>query len=109
MAKVKKKTLKEKLDSYLEETEETVMLYDEYEDAFIGLGYQQYRGPIAIYDAKKSVDILIKNFMNDPDCESKEMAEEMAIEWFDYNTVGAWYGDKTPIFISNTREEIENE
>ena len=36
MAKAKKKTLKEKLDSYLEKTEETVMLYDEYEDAFIG-------------------------------------------------------------------------
>ena len=47
--------------------------------------------------------------MDYPDCESKEMAEEMAIEWFEYNTIGAWYGDKTPIFISNTREEIENE
>ena len=44
-------TLKDKLNKYLESTDEEVMLYDEYEDAFIGLGYQQYRGPIAIYDA----------------------------------------------------------
>ena len=100
-------TLKDKLNKYLESTDEEVMLYDEYEDAFIGLGYQQYRGPIAIYDARKSIEILTKNFMDDPDCENEEMAQEMAIEWFDYNTVGAWYGEKTPIFISTTLEDLE--
>ena len=31
----------------------------------------------------------------------------MAIEWFDYNSVGAWYGEKTPIFISTTLEDLE--
>ncbi len=99
--------LKEKLDKYPEQTDEEVMLYDEYEDAFIGLGYQQYRGPIAIYDAKKSIEILTKNFMEDPDCEGEEAAEEMAQEWFDYNTIGAWYGDQTPIFIMINNEDID--
>ena len=37
MAKAKKKTLKDKLDIYLQAFEEEVMLYDEYEDAFVGL------------------------------------------------------------------------
>ena len=57
MAKDKKESLKDKLDSYLQASEESVMLYDNYEDAFVGLGYQQYKGPIAIYDAKKCVEI----------------------------------------------------
>ena len=107
MAEDKKKSLKDRLTEYLEPSEESVMLYDEYEDAFMGLGYQQYRGPVAIYDARKCVEILTKNFIDDPDCENEEMAEEMAIEWFDYNTVGAWYGEQTPIFISTRPEDLE--
>jgi len=106
MAKVKKKTLKEKLNDYLQDSEESVMLYDNYEDAFVGLGYQQYKGPIAIYDAKKCVEILIEEYMLDPDCESREMAEEMAVEYFEYNSVGAWYGEGTPIFMSSTKEDL---
>jgi|TARA_R110000868_G_scaffold285380_2_gene545851 ribosomal protein S24E len=106
MAKVKKKTLKEKLNDYLQDSEESVMLYDNYEDAFVGLGYQQYKGPIAIYDAKKCVEILIEEYMLDPDCESREMAEQMAVEYFEYNSVGAWYGEGTPIFMSSTKEDL---
>lgn len=106
MAKVKKKTLKEKLNDYLQDSEESVMLYDNYEDAFVGLGYQQYKGPVAIYDAKKCVEILIEEYMLDPDCESREMAEQMAVEYFEYNSVGAWYGEGTPIFMSSTKEDL---
>ena len=42
--------LHDKLTEYLEPSEESVMLYDEYEDAFIGLGYKQFRGPVAARD-----------------------------------------------------------
>ena len=45
--------------------------------------------------------------MEDPDCEGEEAAEEMAQEWFDYNTIGAWYGDQTPIFIMINNEDID--
>tara|TARA_R100000234_G_C5001845_1_gene180669 strand:+ start:2883 stop:3203 length:321 start_codon:yes stop_codon:yes gene_type:complete len=98
--------LNERLEKFLKPTEEDVMLYDDYEDAFIGLGYQQYNGPIAIYDASKCIEILTNNFMDDPDCNDWEDANEMAVEYFDYNSVGAWYGDKTPIFIMATNEDI---
>ena len=54
--------LHDKLTEYLEPSEESVMLYDEYEDAFIGLGYKQFRGPVAVYDASKCIDILIEQF-----------------------------------------------
>ena len=27
-------------------------------------------------------------------------SEEEALEWFDFNTIGAWVGDDTPIFIN---------
>jgi hypothetical protein len=35
-------------------------------------------------------------------------ALEMAVEYFDYNTMGAWYGEDTPVFVTATLEEIEN-
>ena len=44
--------------------------------------------------------------MLDPDCESREMAEQMAVEYFEYNSVGAWYGEGTPIFMSSTKEDL---
>ena len=101
--------LHDKLTEYLEPTEESVMLYDEYEDAFIGLGYKQFRGPVAVYDASKCIDILTEQFKEDPDYDGDEMdALEMAVEYFDYNTMGAWYGEDTPVFVTATLEEIEN-
>jgi hypothetical protein len=100
--------LQDKLTEYLEASEESVMLYDEYEDAFIGLGYKQFRGPVAVYDASKCIDILVDQFKEDPDLEDETDVLEMAVEYFDYNTMGAWYGEDTPIFVTATLEEIES-
>jgi hypothetical protein len=33
------------------------------------------------------------------------MTEEEAQEYFDYNTVGGWFGDGTPVFLMDDREE----
>ena len=100
--------LHDKLTEYLKASEESVMLYDEYEDAFIGLGYKQFRGPVAVYDASKCIDILIDQFNEDPNLEDEDDLYGMAIEYFDYNTMGAWYGEETPIFVTATLEEIES-
>ena len=32
------------------------------------------------------------------------MEYEEAIEYFEFNVVGAWVGDNTPVFISHMRE-----
>ena len=36
------------------------------------------------------------------------MTEEEAIEYLEFNTIGAWVGEKTPMFVSlTTMEEID--
>ena len=60
-----------------------------FEDALIGLGWQHTK-LIAIYDYEKCVEILILR---------EEMTHEEAIEWMEYNVVGAYVGEYTPIFM----------
>ena len=80
------KTLKEKVEDMLGE-DENVLLADGFDDAFVGIG-RQFGRPIAIYDRTKCIDIL-----------QKDMSEEEAEEYFQYNVEGAWVGENTPIFL----------
>lgn len=62
---------------------------DGFEDALIGLGWQHTK-LIAIYDYDKCVEILIMR---------EDMTHEEAIEWMEYNVVGSYVGEYTPIFM----------
>ena len=62
---------------------------DGFEDALIGLGWQHTK-LIAIYDYDKCVEILILR---------DDMTHEEAIEWMEYNVVGSYVGEYTPIFM----------
>ena len=33
------------------------------------------------------------------------MSYEEAIDWMEYNVVGAWLGDQTPIFVRDLEED----
>lgn len=80
------KTIEETIENMLTE-DETVLLADGFESAFVGIG-RQFGKPIAIYDRAKCIEILME-----------EMSEEEAEEYFQYNTEGAWVGNQTPIFL----------
>lgn len=69
---------------------EHTLLADGFEDALIGFGYQHTK-VIAIYDYHKCVNVLI---------ERDGMTEEEAVEHMDYNVVGSYVGEHTPIFIN---------
>jgi hypothetical protein len=77
-------------DKLLKEREESVMFADGLEEAFIGIGYQNY-SPVAIYSKSKAIQCFIKEGMN----------EEQAYEYFDYNVAGAYVGEATPIFLED--------
>ena len=79
--------IKDKIN-YLLSEDENIVLADGFEDAFIGIGRQQFGKPIAIYDRLKCIKILMK-----------DMSEEEAEEHFQFNTEGAWVGEQTPIFL----------
>jgi len=64
---------------------------DGFDKAFLGLSCSQSnREQVAIYDLHKCAKILM---------DRDEMTQEEALEFLDFNTLGAWLGDTTPIFI----------
>lgn len=74
-----------------------MMLAKQFEKAFIGYtSYQPNRPCLAIYDTEKCIQILM---------DDDRMTQDEAMEWFEFNTVGSWVGDHTPIFLN--RSSIE--
>jgi len=60
------------------------------EDAIIGVGSRMNMPDVLIYSYNKCVKIFM---------EKEGWTHEEAIEWMDYNVVGAWVGETTPIFV----------
>jgi hypothetical protein len=75
---------------------ESVIVFDDLEDAFIGIGYQQYNGPYAIYDRQKCIQIFI---------ERDDMSREEAEEFFGFNVEGLWAGENTPVIVETMQPE----
>ena len=63
------------------------IIWDDLDDAIIG----HTTDFLAVYDIGKLSECLIKN---NPDC-----TEEDALEWIDYNILGAYVGQNTPLHI----------
>jgi hypothetical protein len=81
--------LKEKIDVFCQEHNISCLFADGFDDAIIGLGscFNSYK---VIYDKDKVIEILCK-----------EMTYEEAIEHFEYNIIGSYVGDETPVFLEN--------
>lgn len=65
-------------------SEDEFLIADGFNDAIIGVDDTSMR---LIYSVSKCIDIL-----------KKDMSEEDAVEFFEYNVKGAYMGDKTPIW-----------
>ena len=61
----------------------------EFDEAIIGVAERIGQEPVVAYDTTKLVEIL-----------SRSMSVDEAYEYFDYNILGAYVGDKTPLFIT---------
>lgn len=75
-------------------------LSDGFEDAFVGTTMGAFsRKQVALYDYHKCIMILMHD---------QNMTEEEAIEYFNYNVIGSWVGEFTPIYIVQHKiEEID--
>lgn len=71
--------------------EEGALVAKEFEDALIG--YTNGANLVAVYDYDVCVHILMED----------NMTYEQAIEYMEYNVVGGYVGDKTPVFITPCR------
>jgi len=75
-------------------------LADGFENAFVGSSISAFnREQVAIYDYEECIAVLIQQDMN----------EEDAVEHFQYNVIGSWVGEDTPIFINMHRiKDVED-
>tara|TARA_R110002051_G_scaffold158299_2_gene229688 strand:- start:555 stop:827 length:273 start_codon:yes stop_codon:yes gene_type:complete len=64
------------------------LIADGFDDALIGI--TEGNNPVAVYDTDKCIQILMRE---------DEMNEEDAVDFFYFNTVGAYVGEKTPLFL----------
>ena len=68
-----------------------VMLADGFDEALIGVCHSYGRPEVAAYSLPLLIDILVTR---------DGMSIEDAEEFFEYNIVGAFVGDHTPVFIT---------
>jgi hypothetical protein len=83
------KDLEDSLRSWDEEHDEGALFADGFDAALIGVGVQFSR-EVAIYDYDKCLDVLIAR---------DGMDIEEAIDYMEYNVVGAYAGKSTPVFL----------
>ena len=82
----------EDIKEHLGELNEKAIIYDDLDEALIGIGHRYGSDAIAAYDMDKVFKELEKNLGSD--CTIDEV-----IEYFDFNVIGTWAGEFTPIFI----------
>ncbi len=64
------------------------LLSDGFDDALIGI--TEGMNPVSVYDTDKCIEVLIRD---------SKMNHEDAVEYFYFNVVGAYVGEKTPVFL----------
>jgi hypothetical protein len=67
------------------------LVCDGFDEAIIGMAERINLGPVVAYDVDKMIDIMV---------ERDGMTYEEALEYFNFNILGAWMGEFTPVFIS---------
>jgi hypothetical protein len=68
---------------------EGLLFADGFDEAIIGVAERIGMEPVVAYDTNKIIEIL-----------AREMTEDEAVEFFEFNILGAYMGKRTPIFIS---------
>jgi len=64
----------------------------EFDEAIIGVAERIGRESVVAYDTDKIIEIL-----------SRDMPEDDALEYFEYNILGAYVGDRTPIYVNTIK------
>lgn len=84
----------------LAEANPEALTADGFEDAYIGICTRFGQAPLAAYDYGKCIGVLMKR---------DGMSFEEACEFFDFNVIGAWAGEGTPVFIDRGYGDVESE
>jgi hypothetical protein len=72
-----------------------MLLADGFGDAIIGVGERSGSDNIVVYDAEHCIKILVEG----------GMTYDEAHEYFSFNTLGAYVGENTPMFVWKMTEQ----
>jgi len=89
----------EEIREYLGEMNPEALLADGLEDALIGVCDRFGQPALAAYDYDKCIEILAEDIASDETLEEDDDPHTMAVEHFDFNIIGGWVGESTPVFI----------
>jgi len=76
------------------EIDPDLMFVDGFEDAIVGVAERCSTPPVVVYDREKCLEILVAG----------GLTYEEAVEYFEFNVAGAWFGDRTPFFLTSMAE-----
>jgi len=79
-----------KILEQIKEEHPDVLLMDGFDDCIIGICNRMGQEPIVAYD----YHMVINKLASEPD-----MSYEDAIEYYEFNQIGAWVGERTPCFV----------
>ena len=89
----------DQINEFAEELDEDLLFLGieprDFEEAIIGIVHRFGANPIVSYDYDKVIKIFENQFKES----GSEDPYQDAIEWFDFNVIGAWMGDGTPCFV----------
>ena len=77
--------------------EEECLTADGFDDALVGCTYGA--NVVAVYDINKMIEILM----------AEGTDYEDAVDFLDYNVVGAYLGEKTPLYVNFVTQEVHND
>jgi hypothetical protein len=75
------------IEELLKENE--CLIADGFDEALIGI--TDNGNNVSVYDSRKCIEILM---------ERDSMSKDDAYEFFLYNVIGSYVGDKTPVFVN---------
>ena len=83
----------ESVTAFVEEVspDESLLLADGLEAAFVGVARQFSKPPVAVYDR----DAVLAIFMT-----RDGMSEDDAFDHLEFNVMGGWHGEQTPLFLT---------
>ena len=78
-----------------------MLKWDGFDSAIIGVGERNNTDSMIVYDYDKMINVLVTR---------DSMTHEEAEEYLDFNVIGAWIGDTTPIIVNKKSiKEIKEE
>ena len=87
----------DRIRDILEDENPEALLYDDMDEALIGI----YRGDLARQDMRED-SIAVYSYVTYIEVLSRNMSEEEAVEYFDFNVAGGYIGKYQPMIIDDT-------